>query len=90
MITLLIAQIIINSYSFGTAAPAGGAGFLLQQDGTSFLMQQDGTSKLQKEFTAGGFILQEDNFFLFQQDGTCKYSNNEKTNPHTLNDHRLS
>lgn len=69
MITLLIAQIIINSYSFGTTAPAGGAGFIMQEDGTSFLMQQDSLSKLNQEFTSGGNILQEDNFFLFQQDG---------------------
>ena len=70
MIILLIAQIIINSYSFGTAAPAGGAGFLVQEDGTSFLLQQDALSKLRKEFTAGGFILQEDGTsFLLQQDG---------------------
>lgn len=69
MITLLIAQIIINSYSFGTTAAVGGGGFILQESG-SYLMQQDSVSKLQKQFTSGGNILQEDGLFLFQQDGT--------------------
>lgn len=70
MIAIFIAQIIINSYSFGTGAAAGGGGFIMQEDGTSFMMQQDGTSKIQQEFTLGGNILQQDNFKLMQQDGT--------------------
>lgn len=70
MIPLLIAQIVINSYSFGTATVSpGGAGFITQEDGT-YLMQQDSSSKFLKEFTFGGNIDQEDGFGLMQQDGT--------------------
>lgn len=73
IVTLLIAQIIINSYSFGTAAPAGSAGFIVQEDGTSFLMQQLAGSKLKKEFTAGGNLMQADaTSILMQQDSTSK------------------
>ena len=57
MITLLIAQIIINSYQFGAGTPVipDAGAFILQEDG-AFLMQQDGVSKIYKQFTAGGFM----------------------------------
>ena len=76
MITFLIAQIIINSYSFGTAA-ACRAGCRIHPPGrrTSFLMQQDGLSKIQKEFTATSAetsCKQDSSSFLMQQDATSK------------------
>ena len=45
----ILLSMIINSYTFGTTGAAGGAGFIMQEDGTSYLMQQDGTSKLRQE-----------------------------------------
>jgi hypothetical protein len=74
MINLLIAQIIINSWSFGPPAPVVlDPGNLLMEDGTSKLLMQDATSKLLKETTAwvqGNLLQQDGTFKIMQQDGT--------------------
>jgi hypothetical protein len=77
MISLLLAQVVLNSYFQRPVVSVGAGGSILQEDGVSAILQEDGVSLVMQEFTAGGALLQQDGFFIFQQDGTSKITQEE-------------
>ena len=74
MIWLIIAQMIVNPYRYGTSVVVGGAGNFTYEDGTSIMLYQDSTSKMKKEFSSvpSNFLYEDGTSKMLYQDATSK------------------
>jgi hypothetical protein len=74
MTWLLIAQMMINPYSYGGAVVIGGAGSFTYEDGTSIMLYQDSVSKMKKEFSSvpSNMLYEDGTSKMLYQDGTSK------------------